>query len=144
MRVGAIALVQRVGHRRPRGDRRRPAGEPLERRVDLHRQAVQVAQDHAARRRRERVAGQLVGARELPPLAIEVGEDLHLAAQHERVERLEQVVDGARLVAGEDLADVGLRGGQEDDRRVAAALAGLDQLRGLEAVDARASGRRAG
>ena len=61
--------------------------------------AVEVAERHPARRGRERVAHQLVAAAQLAAVAVEIGEDLDLGAQHERVERLEQVVDGARLVA---------------------------------------------
>ena len=64
---------------------------------------------HPARRGRERVAHQLVAAAQLAAVAVEIGEDLDLRAQHQRVERLEQVVDRARLVAGEDLGQVAAR-----------------------------------
>jgi hypothetical protein len=132
-----VALVQHVVDRRARQQRGRTPGEPLQRRVDLQREAVEVAERHPGRRGGEGVAHQLVAAAQLAAVAVEVGEDLHLGPQHQRVEGLEQVVDGARLVAGEDLGQVALGRGQEDDRDVARPLTGLDQLGGLDAVHAR-------
>ena len=54
-----------------------------------------------------------------------------------RVERLHQVVDGAGVVAAEDVLGVLRDRGQEDDRDVARPLALLDQLGRLEAVEPR-------
>ena len=60
-----------------------------------------------------------------------------LGAQHPRVERLGQVVDGARRVAAEGVLRLPVDGGQEDDRDVLGPLPALDVRRGLEAVHAR-------
>ena len=79
----------------------------------------------------------LVAARELLPLLVQLDEDGHLGAQDRRVERLEDVVDGARLVAAEDVLRLLADRRQEEDRDVPRALAPLDQLGGLEAVEAR-------
>ena len=65
----------------------------------------------------------------------QVDEDGHLRPQDVRVERLHQVVDGAGLVAAEDVLRLLRDGGQEDDRHVARSLALLDQRGRLEAVE---------
>jgi hypothetical protein len=70
-------------------------------------------------------------------LALEIAEDADLRAQDVGLERLEDVVDGASLVALGHLADVGAHRGEEDDGRRAAALAPADVARGLEAVHTR-------
>ena len=60
-----------------------------------------------------------------------------LGAQHVGAERLEDVVDRACRVATEDVLFVLGDRGDEDDRDVFRALALLDQLRRLEAVEQR-------
>ena len=54
-----------------------------------------------------------------------------------RAERLEEVVDRADRVAAEHVRVAAVVGGQEDDRRLPAALAAADQLGGLVAVEVR-------
>ena len=66
-----------------------------------------------------------------------------LAAQQARVDRLEQEVDGASLVAAEEPHRLRGVGGDEDDRHVTGALGAAHQLGELEAVHRRASARRA-
>ena len=72
-----------------------------------------------------------------PLLEIQVDEHLHLGAQDRRLERLEHVVDRANRIPLKDVLVVLADRGEEDDRDVLRALAGLDRLRRLEAVDAR-------
>jgi hypothetical protein len=91
----------------------------------------------AGGRGRPRPAQQLVGALAASPVAFELREHGDLRAQHDRVERLEHVVDRARLVAAQDLRDVGAHRAEEDDRRARAALAAADVLGRLEPVHAR-------
>ena len=84
----------------------------------------------------------LLGEKRVAPpqlhrLLPELDEDGDLRPQHERVERLHQVVDRARAVAAEHVLGVLRDRGQEEDRDVPRPLALLDQLRGLEAVHAR-------
>ena len=74
---------------------------------------------------------------DLDRLLPELDEDGDLRPQHQRVERLHQVVDGARAVAAEDVLGVLRDRRQEEDRHVPRPLPLLDQLRGLEAVHAR-------
>ena len=68
-------------------------------------------------------------------LAEQLHEDVDLGAEDVRVERLEDVVDGAELVAAEDIRLAARQRGEEDDRRVAGAVALADQAGGLEAVE---------
>ena len=121
--------------------------------VVVRRAAVRVGEEDDLRHRlRERPVARLAlehGLRDLalPQLRLlapqqlallpELDEHAHLRAQHVRVERLEDVVDGARRVAAEDLLAVAADRGEEEDRDVARALPLLDQARGLEAVDPR-------
>src|ERR687888_156390 len=79
----------------------------------------------------------LLVARELLPLLVQLDEDGDLRAEDLRVEGLEDVVDRAGLVAAEDLPAVLADRRQEEDRDVPRALPLLDQLGGLEAVEAR-------
>ena len=65
----------------------------------------------------------------------QLDEDVDLRAQDLRVERLEDVVDRADLVPAEDVAILLREGGQEDNRDHARALALLDHLGDLEAVE---------
>ena len=111
--------------------------ELLQHRVGAQHAALGVDQRGARGQRAPREQQHLVGARAGAALALEVAEDADLRAQHVRLEGLEDVVDGARLVAAGHLGDVRAHRGQEDDRRRAAALAPADELRGLEAVHAR-------
>jgi hypothetical protein len=128
--------VEAVGDRRPHG--RGPGAEQLgQRRVGAQDAAGGVDERHAGRRRRPRAAQQLVGALAAAAMALELGEHRYLGAQHHRVERLQHVVDRARLVAAQDLRHVGADGRQEDDRRPRAALAPADVLGRLEAVHPR-------
>ena len=64
----------------------------------------------------------------------QLDEDGDLGLQGFRTERLEHVVDGADRVAAEDMRVAAIVGGQEDDRRLPAAFAAADQLRGLVAI----------
>ncbi len=73
---------------------------------------------------------------DLPALAVQVEEDIGLAAQHVRLDRLLDEVDRAGLIAAEPPLGVGAAGGQEDDRDVAAALVAAHQLGQFEAVHA--------
>src|SRR5439155_17895501 len=77
---------------------------------------------------------QLLVARQLLPLLVQLDEDGDLGAEYLRVEGLEDVVDRAGLVAAEDVPPVLADRRQEEDRDVPRALSLLDQLRGLEAV----------
>ena len=88
-------------------------------------------------RRVEDGAVQAGQVRELAASAGELDEHGHLRAQHVRVVGLQQVVDPACLVAAHDLALMGALRGEEDDRRLAGALARTDQVGELEAVDPR-------
>src|SRR3954447_24011702 len=67
-------------------------------------------------------------------LRVQLDEDGNLRAQDVRVERLEDVVDGARLVPAENMLVVLRDRRHEDDRDVPRSLALLDQRRGFEAV----------
>ena len=73
-------------------------------------------------------------AGQLDLLLVELKEDVGLALQHARIDRLEEEVDGARLVALEDALGVLRAGGEEDDRDVLGALHPPHQLGQLEAV----------
>ena len=85
---------------------------------------------------RELLFLQLLGlAAELLVLLVQLDEDGDLRAQHGRVERLEDVVDGAGGITAEDLLLVLRDRGDEDDRNVARTLAPLDQCGGLEPVE---------
>jgi hypothetical protein len=68
-------------------------------------------------------------------LLMQLDEDRDLRAQDFRIERLEDVVDGAGGVAAEDLLLVLRDRGDEDDGHVLRPLALLDQRGGLEAVE---------
>ena len=74
-------------------------------------------------------------ALDLLRLARELDEDLHLAAQDLRHDRLEHEVDGAERVAAQHGAIVLVERGQEDDWRVPRFFARAHQLGGLEAVE---------
>ena len=83
------------------------------------------------------LAQELALTLQLRVLAVQLDEDRDLRAQHLRVERLEEVVDGARGVAAEHVPLLLRDRGQEDDRDRLRPLALLDQLRGLEPVETR-------
>ena len=81
---------------------------------------------------------QLVGLdRELDRALLELDEHRRLGAQHLGADRLHQEVERAELVAADDRVVLPRQAGDEDDRRRAVALAGADQLGGLEAVHPR-------
>jgi hypothetical protein len=84
---------------------------------------------------RRRVLVALPG--EFPPLGVKLDEDRHLVADDLRIDRLQQVIDRARLIPAELAAFVGGHGGEEDDRHPARALCAAHQLGQLEAVHAR-------
>ena len=74
---------------------------------------------------------------ELAGLAIELGEDLDLGAQHLRHDRHRHVIHRAHLVAAQAV-DVGeMDGGDEDDRGLLEARMLADHRRQLEAVELR-------
>ncbi len=70
-------------------------------------------------------------------LLVEVDEDRDLRPQHQRVERLQDVVDGTRGVTPEHMVQLLADRRQEDDRDVARLLAPLDVGGCLEAVQVR-------
>ena len=74
---------------------------------------------------------------ELPGLAIELGEDLHLRAQDFRNHRNRNIVHGTHLVSAQSV-DVGEKnGGNEDDRRLLEPRMIADHGSELEAVQLR-------
>ena len=77
-------------------------------------------------------------------LGEELDEDRDLRLQDLRRERLEEVVDGADRVAAEHVQVAPVVRRQEDDRRVARALALADERGRLVAVEVRAWRRRGG
>src|SRR5919198_2710368 len=127
--VGDPALVHvvgdAVGPRRP-DDLRHRVGEAADALLGLRPELRDLA-----------LPQPLLVARELLPLLVQLEEDGDLRAEDLRVERLEDVVHGAGLVAAEDVPAVLADRGQEEDRDVPRPLPLLDQLRGLEAVEAR-------
>ena len=74
---------------------------------------------------------------ELPGLAIKLGEDLDLGAQHLRHDRDRHVIDRAHLVAAQAIDIVHLHGGDEDDRGLLEARMLADHGRELKAVELR-------
>ena len=83
------------------------------------------------------LAQELALALQLRGLAVQLDEDRDLRAKHFRVERLEEVVDGARGVAAEHVPLLLRDRGQEDDRDRPRPFALLDQLCGVEPVETR-------
>ena len=85
-----------------------------------------------------RLGERTLGLRELrldlPPLAIELDEDAHLATDRERIERLEEEVDRASLVAAEHARALPAHRRDEDDGDVPRALHPAHELRELEPV----------
>jgi acetyltransferase-like isoleucine patch superfamily enzyme len=112
--VGQRRVGQRAGSKR-RGQPGKPRGGLL----DRGQQGRQVG-DHA----------------ELPFLQVQVDEDRDLRPQHPGIERLGDVVHGARRVPAEGKLGVRARRGQEDDRHVRLAAVPLDLPGRLEAVHA--------
>jgi hypothetical protein len=76
-------------------------------------------------------------AGDLPGLLEQLDEDRDLGAQDDGIEGLDDVVDGAGLVAAEDVLGRGREAGQEDDRDRPVLLLPADRRRRLEAVHAR-------
>ena len=74
---------------------------------------------------------------ELHVLLPQLDEDRHLRAQDARVDRLEDVVDGARRIPAIEVLLLLREGRDEDDGNVLRALAALDQLRELVPVEIR-------
>jgi hypothetical protein len=75
--------------------------------------------------------------RQLLPLAEQLDEDRDLALEELGIDRLEQEIDGARLVAAEDADRLRGVGGHEDDRHAAGALGPAHQFSELEPVHGR-------
>src|SRR3954447_12604008 len=104
--------------------------------------AVEVHAEHALDRR---VEDQLIlpaEARQLLRLPRDglrlpeqLDEHVDLVAENLRLVRLENVVDGAELVAAEDVRLAAAERRQENDRRTARFVALADQARGFEAVE---------
>jgi len=115
----------------------RPARQVQQRGVGLEHGARRVHERDAVRGALPRRAQQLVGLLARGPLAGQVAEDRHLRLEHQRVERLEDVVHRTRLVAARDVVHVGGQRREEDDRSVSRALAPADQRGRLEAVHSR-------
>ena len=78
----------------------------------------------ACRRGGELGSQQLGLLPQLPVLPVQLDEDRDLGAQHPRVERLGDVVDGAGRVPAEGVLGPAVDRGQEDDRDVAGPLRG--------------------
>jgi serine acetyltransferase len=120
---GAVQLREAVGQRRvgqrAGGERRGQRGKPRGGLLDRGQQGRQVGHDA-----------------QLPLLHVQVDEDGDLGPQHPGIERLGDVVDGARRVPAEGKLGVRPRRGQEDDRHVLCAAPLLDLRGGLEAVHA--------
>ena len=136
-----VLLDQRAhGHAADRAALR----ELLQRRVRAQQAAVAVEQRDARRRGVPGAPQQLVGALALAAVALEIAEDLDLRAQHERVERLEDVVDGAGLVAARDLREVAAQRRHEDDRHALRARRARGSSARSRSRPCPASGRRAG
>ena len=74
---------------------------------------------------------------ELPGLAIKLGEDPDLGAQHRRHDRDRHVIDGTHLVAAHAIDIVHLHGGDEDDRGALKARMLADHGCELKAVELR-------
>jgi serine acetyltransferase len=120
----AVQLREAVGQRRvgqrAGGERRGQRGQPRGGLLDRGQQGRQVGHDA-----------------QLPLLQVQVDEDGDLRPQHPGIERLGDVVDGARRVPAEGKLGVRPGRGQEDDRHVLRAALLLDLRGGLEAVHAR-------
>ena len=115
-----------------------PAADRLaQRAVDVAQAPGGVGARHPDRRVLERRAQQLLALDERPPALVALDEDLDLRAQHDGIQRLEEIVDGSRLIAAKDVVGLLADRRHEDDRHGARALAGADQLGGLEAVQPR-------
>ena len=83
------------------------------------------------------LAQELALALQLGGFPVQLDEDRDLRAKHFGVERLEEVIDGARGVAAEHVPLLLRDRGQEDDRDRPRPFALLDQLCGVEPVEAR-------
>ena len=80
---------------------------------------------------------------DLPPLTVEIEEDIGLGAQHVGFDRLLDEVYGARFIAAEAPGDVGAACGNEDDRDMTRTLVGAHDFGEFEPVHAgHASGVR--
>ena len=107
-----------------------------ERRVHLEPLPVGAGQPHADRGVLEGRPEALLGLAQLGVLLLQLEQHRHLRAQHVGVDRLDDVVHRPGRVAARDQLVVGVGGGEEDHRHVLVAAPPLDQLDGLEAVEA--------
>jgi hypothetical protein len=73
---------------------------------------------------------------DLPPLTVEIEEDIGLGAQHVGFDRLLDEVYGARFIAAEAPGDVGAACGNEDDRDMTRTLVGAHDFGEFEPVHA--------
>ena len=112
------------------------AHQLAERLVDLDPIAVDIAQSDADRGAFEGCAEADLRLAQLRCLLRERQQHRDLGAQHLRVDRLDDVVDGTGRIAALDLLAVRIRPREEHDRRVLVPRPLLDQLDGLEAVHA--------
>jgi hypothetical protein len=133
----AVGRVHEVPQRLAEQLRLRAPEQLAERVVHLKPAAVHRAQPHADRRALERGPEALLGGPQLGALPLKLEQHRDLRPQHVRVDRLQHVVHRAGRVAARDLLGVRVSRRQEDDRGVLVALAALDQLDGLEAVQPR-------
>jgi hypothetical protein len=74
---------------------------------------------------------------DLLPLTIKLEEDLRLASQNVRLDRLLNEVDGARIISFKAAALVCAAGGHKDDRDPACPFIAAHQLGKLESIEAR-------
>ena len=114
-----------------------PPHQPRERGVRADDPALGVEHGLADRSRLERAAEQRLGSLQRAAARLELGEHRHLGPEQVGVERLQHVVNRPDAVPAGDLRHLVARRRQEHDRDVACARALLDQLRGLEPVEAR-------
>ena len=108
-----------------------------ERPVDVLQAPVGIRSRHPDRRILERRAQLRLALGERAAALVELAEDLDLRAQHDRIDRLEEVVHRAGAVTAKDVLGRLADRRDEDDRHAARALAGADQLGRLEAVEPR-------
>ena len=113
-----LAELQEPVERQPGERGRGLAAEPCQRAVDGAEPPAAVDDPDPERGVLEGRPEALLALAQRRVLLVQVDEDRHLRAQHRGIERLRQVVDGARRVAPEDVLGVGAERRQEDDRDV--------------------------
>ncbi len=117
----------------PQGTQLTLVGQPAFQQLGAGHDRVQrIAQIVAQDPHEHLVHPQIAG--ELDLLLVELKEDVGLALQHARIDRLEEEVDGPRLVALEHALRILRAGREEDDRHMFGAFHPPHQLGQLEAV----------